>query len=143
MRKRSAVRVRAAAVGPRDAVFTDGHAGITYIRSPHPLGDYPRCLTDRLAHWAEAAPQRIYLAERDREGHWATLSYAQVYERVQSISQALLERGLCADRPVAILSENGIAHALLGLAALHAGLAEPRSGFAPTAWWLSRSVETG
>ncbi len=122
MRKHSAVRVRAAALGPRDAVFTDGPAGITYIRSPHPLGDYPRCLTDRLAHWANARPERICFAQRDATGAWRSLSWGQLYDRVQRIAQALLERRLGAGRPLVILSENSIEHALLGLAALHVGV---------------------
>jgi len=114
--------VRAAFVGPRDAVFTPGPAGILYVRSPHRLGDYPRCLTDRLAHWAQKRPGRAYLAQRTPAGGWRTLGYAEVYERVQCIGQALLDRGLDADRPVVILSENGIEHALLGLAALQVGV---------------------
>ena len=42
--------------------------------------------------------------------------------RCAAIAAALLERGLDADRPVAILSGNDIEHALLGLAAMHVGI---------------------
>lgn len=122
MKPKSQTPVRRAAVGPRDALFTHAAGGVIYARSPHPLGPYPRCLTDRLAHWADARAQRIYLAQRGAGGDWRTLTYAETWARVQRIAQALLERGLSAERPVVILSENSIEHALLGLAALHAGV---------------------
>jgi feruloyl-CoA synthase len=38
------------------------------------------------------------------------------------VAQALVDRGLGADRPVAVLSGNSIEHALLGLAAMHVGV---------------------
>ncbi len=38
------------------------------------------------------------------------------------MAQALLDRGLSAERPLLILSGNGIDHALLGLAAMHVGV---------------------
>src|SRR5262249_39914090 len=50
------------------------------------------------------------------------LSYSQVLAQVRSIAQALLQRGLSTDRPVVILSGNDIEHALLGLAAMMAGI---------------------
>ncbi len=42
---------------------------------------------------------------------------------MRAIGQALLERGLSADRPLAILSDNDIEHALLALACMHVGIA--------------------
>src|SRR6202008_2505202 len=41
---------------------------------------------------------------------------------VRSIAQALIDRGLTAERPVAILSENDLEHLLLRLAGQHAGI---------------------
>lgn len=122
MKARSNTPLRVPSVGPRDAVFSEGPGGVRYVRSPHPLQAYPRCLTDRLSHWAEVRPQRIYLAQRASGGPWRTVSYAEAWARVQRIGQSLLDRGLSADRPVVILSENSIEHALLGLAALHVGV---------------------
>jgi len=120
--KTNAAPVRAAAVGPRDVVFAREAGGVIRMRSPHPLGDYPRCLTDRLAHWAKTRPERVCFAQRDAAGAWRSLSWAEVHERVQRVGQALLDRGLGTERPVVILSENSIEHALLGLAALHVGV---------------------
>jgi feruloyl-CoA synthase len=42
---------------------------------------------------------------------------------VRSIAQALLDRGLSCERPLAILSDNDIEHALLALACMHVGIA--------------------
>ncbi len=92
------------------------------LRSPEPLGDYPDKLGEMLLYWADAAPERTFLAQRDASGAWRELSYAQTAQRVDAIAQALLDRGLNADRPVAILSDNGIDNALMVLAAMRVGV---------------------
>jgi len=96
--------------------------GAILMRSPHPLEPYPENLTERLAHWSGVAPERIFLAQRDRAGEWRTLTYAAVFAAVHAIAAALLNRNLSPERPIAILSGNDIEHALLGLAAMHAGI---------------------
>jgi len=125
LRAEGAVRtppVRRVALGPRDVDIVRDDSGNFLLRSPHALGAYPANLTDRLLHWAQAAPDRIFLAGRDSSGPWRTLTYRDTLDKVERIAQALLSRGLNADRPVAILSENDLEHALLALAALHAGI---------------------
>ena len=92
------------------------------MRSPVPLDPYPDNLTQRLVHWAKAAPDRIFLAQRKPDGGWRTLSYAQTLAQVRAVAQALLERDLSAEQPIAILSGNDIEHALLGLAAMQVGI---------------------
>ena len=92
------------------------------MRSPEPLPPYPETLTERLAHWAKTAPERIFLARRDPAGGWRTLSYAATFAAVRAIAAALLERDLSPERPVAILFGNGIDHALIGLGAMYAGV---------------------
>ena len=95
--------------------------GTLLLRSPQRLGPYPRAVGEWLAHWAGAAPQRTFLAERDGDG-WRRLSYAEALDAARRIGQSLLERGLDAERPVAILSDNGIDHALIALGAMHVGV---------------------
>jgi feruloyl-CoA synthase len=73
-------------------------------------------------HWAKVAPDRIFLAQRDAAGAWRSMSYAQTVAAVRALAAALLERGLNAERPIAILSGNDIEHALIGLAAMHVGI---------------------
>jgi len=112
----------------RPVAMGDGHAerierpdGVAIVRSTEPLQPYPRVLTDRLRHWAETTPERLFLAQRTSEGPWRSLTYADAWEQVQRLAQALLDRGLSPERPVAILSENDIEQALLTLAGQHVG----------------------
>ena len=95
--------------------------GSVLLRSPQQLGDYARCVTEWLSHWSDKAPEHIFLAERKGEA-WRKLSYREAYGAVRRIGQALLERGLNGERPVAILSDNSIEHALLALGAMHVGI---------------------
>jgi len=81
-----------------------------------------RCVTDRLFHWATLAPARTFVAERDKHREWRRLDYATAAASVVRLAGHLLSYGLDADRPLVILSRNSIEHALLTLAALHAGI---------------------
>lgn len=95
--------------------------GTLVLRSPEPLGVYARCIGEYLEHWANERPDQIYMAQRDGQV-WRTLTYAEALRRVRAIATSLLGRGLSVERPVAILSENSIEHALLALAAMHVGI---------------------
>ncbi len=64
----------------------------------------------------ERNPAGLFLAERDAGGGWRKLTYEQARPLVDALAQSLVERGLCAERPIMILSGNGIDHALLTLA---------------------------
>jgi feruloyl-CoA synthase len=96
--------------------------GSMLLRSPQKLGAYARCVTEWLVQWSDRAPERVFLAERSPSGSWKKLTYRETYGAVRRIAQALLDRGLGPDRPVAILSDNGIDHALLSLGAMHVGI---------------------
>jgi feruloyl-CoA synthase len=97
--------------------------GCMCLRSTEALAPYPERLTERLLKWAQECPQRTLVAKRAPDGQWRSISYGEALERVRSIGQALLERGLSAERPLMILSENDLEHALLTLAAMHVGIA--------------------
>jgi feruloyl-CoA synthase len=116
------ISIRKIPLGPSNAVFTRREDGSILVHSPHALGPYPARLTERLVHWAHEAPERPFLAERGVDGAWRALSYAQALIQVRSIGQALLDRDLSAERPVAILSGNDLEHAVLALAAMHVGV---------------------
>ena len=96
--------------------------GTVVLRSPEALGPYPDKLTERFVDRADRTPDLVFIGERDASGAWRTLTYTVAYERFRAIGQALLERELSPDRPVAILSDNDIEHALLALAAMHVGV---------------------
>jgi feruloyl-CoA synthase len=92
------------------------------LRSPRALQAYPERLTERLAHWAQTTPAQTWIAQREASGGWRRISYTEGFDCVRALGQALLERGLSVERPLAILSENDIEHALLAAAALHVGI---------------------
>ncbi len=98
--------------------------GVTYLSADQALQPYAQRMTDRLIHWAQVAPDRTVYARRDpaQGGAWQHLSFKQALEAARSIGQALLDRGLNADRPLAILSENSLEHAMLALGAMYAGV---------------------
>ena len=95
--------------------------GSQVLRSPQALDDYPPKLGLLLEQWAAAAPDRTFLAERDGDG-WREVSYGAALKAVRSLAQALLDRGLGPERPLVLLSDNGVDNGLLQLAAMHAGI---------------------
>jgi feruloyl-CoA synthase len=115
-------RVRPVRIAPIDASVRTGTDGVFYLRSPRRLGDYPVRITERLELWATRAPDRVFLAERDARGAWRQVTYAEALSRVRCIGQALVDRSLSQERPIVILSGNGIEHALLALAAMYTGV---------------------
>jgi feruloyl-CoA synthase len=119
----SAAPARQVPLGTADVEVDRRADGTLLLRSPHPLSAYPPKLTERLGYWAGEAPERTFIAQRDAASSWRHLSYGDALRRVRAIGQALLERGLSAERPLAILSDNDIEHALLALACMHVGIA--------------------
>ncbi len=103
-----------ATLGPQDVLIERRTDGSMLLRSPQKLGPYPDKITERLEHWAKEAPDRVLFAQRDATGAWRKITYAQALQQARSIGQALLARNLSPERPIAILSGNGIEHALLG-----------------------------
>ncbi len=132
-----APRYRAVKVGGCvEVTITEHQAGVQVLHSTEPLGAYPIRLTDRLEHWVREAPERTLVAKRDRAGRWRHISFRQMLERARSVGQALIERGLSAERPVAILSENDIEHLTLALGAMWAGI--PYTPISPAYSLLSK-----
>ncbi len=97
-------------------------AGVHRLRSKEALQPYPARLTDRLEQWARQTPDRVQVAQRGPDGEWRRITYAQMLDRVRRIGQALAERGLSAERPIAILSDNDLEHYTLALAAQWVGV---------------------
>ncbi len=95
--------------------------GVMVLRSPEPLGAFDRAVGEWLVRWASRAPQRCFLAERSGD-EWRRVSYGEALEAARRIGGSLLERGLTASTPVAILSDNSINHALVALGAMHVGI---------------------
>jgi feruloyl-CoA synthase len=101
--------------------------GCQYMQAAQPLGGYAIRITDRFLHWAAAASEQTFLARRTRladgsGGDWQPLSYGQALLNARAIAQSLIDRGLSAERPVVILSENSLEHAQLALGCMLAGV---------------------
>jgi len=99
--------------------------GSVRLQSPEPLQPYLHRLNDALAHWAQHAPERVFVARRDatQPGQpWQTITYAQMRDRARRLGQALLELGASAQRPLLILSGNDLEHLSLALGAMWAGI---------------------
>jgi feruloyl-CoA synthase len=65
--------------------------------------------------------RRVKLADGSL-GDWRHVTYAQAWRTARNIAQGLINRGLNAERPVVILSENSLEHALLALGCMVAGV---------------------
>jgi feruloyl-CoA synthase len=120
-------KYRALKFGVTRVALRDGPPGVHYLRAEQPLQEHPTRMTDRLQHWVQVAPERIFMARREKldgggTGDWVKVSYAQAWASARNIAQGLINRGLSAERPVVILSENDLEHALLALGCLIAGV---------------------
>ncbi|MDN7179507.1 feruloyl-CoA synthase [Caballeronia sp. SEWSISQ10-4 2] len=107
-------------VGPLEV--SEDSNGSLRVRSTTPLGPYPDRVIDRLFEHAAEAPERTLVARRSPDGQWQHVTYAQGAAAARSIGEALLARGLSAERPVAILSGNSLQHALVALGCMCAGV---------------------
>ena len=120
-------KYRPLSFGVNRVQLRQGAAGVQYLQAEQELLDYPQRMTDRLQHWAQVAPERTFMARRQQLsdgslGDWQHVSYAQAWASARGIAQGLINRGLSAERPVVILSENSLEHALLALGCMLAGV---------------------
>jgi feruloyl-CoA synthase len=120
-------RYRAVQFGHKQMQITAGKDGALLLQASNELHSYPERMTDRLIHWATHTPDAVYMAQREKRldgslGDWIYLTYAQALKAARSIGQALIDRGVGVERPVAILSENSLEHAKLALGCMYAGV---------------------
>jgi feruloyl-CoA synthase len=108
-------------LAPPRATVEHLSGGAFVLRSPEPLGAYARCIGEWLEHWAVHTPDALALAERAPSGDWRRLDYAALRRAVGAVAQGLLDLNLPAGRPVVVLSDNAVDHAVLMLACLHIG----------------------
>ena len=113
--------------GVTRVTLKDGVPGTHYLKADQELQAYPDRLTDRFQHWATNKPNQTLFARRVKLadgtlGDWRHVTYAQAWVTARNIAQALINRGLNAERPVVILSENSLEHALLALGCMVAGV---------------------
>jgi feruloyl-CoA synthase len=123
----SAPKFRPLRFGVTRVTLKDGVPGTHYLKADQDLQAFPDRLTDRLQHWAQIKPTQTLFARRVKLadgslGDWRHVTYAEAWNTARNIAQGLINRGLNADRPVVILSENSLEHALLALGCMVAGV---------------------
>jgi feruloyl-CoA synthase len=113
--------------------------GARWLRSPQPLGPIAVQVGEWLRRFAAQPQPRRFLCEREPAGgEWRELDYAAARRAVDALSALLLERGLGPRRPLVLLSDNGIDHALLTLAAMQVGI--PAAPISPAYALLARDL---
>jgi feruloyl-CoA synthase len=114
--------------------------GSIWLKSATPPGQSARCVGDWLEHWARATPERIFLGERSSvDAPWTTVTYKDALRQVRSAGAWLLSQRMSAERPLVILSDNSIEHALFALAAMHVGV--PVASISPAYSLMSKDFD--
>ena len=133
-------RVRAVRVAKAVTLVDRRPDGTVYLRNPESAGPVPGG-PDRSP--GGLGPDKRPTAPSPRNGmpvaSWQHLTYAGALERVRRVAQALLGRGLSAERPIVMLSGNSIDHLVLALAAMHVGI--PYAPIAPAYSLLAREFD--
>lgn len=106
----------------------DGHAerradGAVILINNLPLDPFPPSWNHRLADHAATDPDRPLLTQAAPDGKRRVLTYRQALVDARAAAQWLIDAGLDAERPLAILSENSIACAVMTFGAMMAGIA--------------------
>ena len=114
--------IRDVALGDLPATLEKHANGTYYVRCQILLPPVAIRLTDRLDHWAEQTPDRIFLAQRQADQNWRLVTYQQARDLVRHLASALLLRKLSVERPLVVLSGNDIEQGLLSLACMLVGV---------------------
>jgi feruloyl-CoA synthase len=113
--------------GALTGTLRDADDGVQYFDSSEALAPYALTLCERLEFWAKETPDRIFVARRrvgadEHAPQWDTITYAQMLDRSRRVASAIITRGLSAERPIAILSDNDLDHLTLAMGAMWAGV---------------------
>lgn len=106
---------------PRRLVVDERPGGEMVLTNPTPFSTAFETTTAALAHWAQAAPDRVWLAERSGDG-WRTVTFGEAWQRLTALAGGLVDLGVVGERPLLILARNHIEHALIAYAAMSQGL---------------------
>lgn len=112
--------------------------GTVLMKQMDDLPPYLPTLADYVDKWAKKTPDAIWLARRSELGDWQKISYGEAHSKVRQLAAALLALGLGPERPLLILSENSLEHALLGIACAYVGI--PYAPLSPAYSLLSKDA---
>lgn len=140
----AAVAPRASAAGAMFAtpsiVAETKSDGSIWLKSTTPINAYSRCVGDWLEQWARETPDALFLAERaSADASWTKLSYRDALKNVRAVAAWILTQNMSAQRPLAILSDNSIDHAVFMLAAMHVGV--PAASISPAYSLVSKDFD--
>ncbi len=96
--------------------------GSLLLRSTYPLDGRLPLVTERLAFWADAAPARPAFVECSNGVLARSLSYRDAVLLSGRIALCMARYPLSPKRPLLIIADNGIDHALLRIAAMRMGV---------------------
>ncbi len=114
--------------------------GSIWLKSATPLQPGARCVGDWLEQWARQTPDKVFLGERaSADAPWTTVSYRDALRQVRSVASWILAQGLSTQRPLVILSDNSVDHALFALAAMHVGV--PAAAISPAYSLVSKDFD--
>ncbi|WP_029586498.1 feruloyl-CoA synthase [Bradyrhizobium sp. URHD0069] len=114
--------------------------GSVWLKSTTPLQPYARCVGDWLEQWGRQTPDKAFLGERSSvDAPWTTLTYKDALRQVRAAAAWILAQGLNAERPLVVLSDNSIDHALFALAAMHVGV--PVASLSPAYSLMSKDFD--
>ncbi|MEM5432131.1 feruloyl-CoA synthase [Cupriavidus oxalaticus] len=120
---RQPARYRPTVFPDRKTVVEIRADGTVLLRCATPPADLTQHgLPEFLPQWAQRRGALPAFRERDAQGEWRSLSWADLWQQVQAVGAALLELGLGQDRPLMLLSGNSIEQAVLLLAAEYVGV---------------------
>lgn len=94
--------------------------GTLIVRPTTELESYVPNLPLVLAGQAETRASQSYLKQRDAQGNWESISYAETFRDSSAVATWLIAQTFDQERPVLILSGNSIQHAVFKYGAMAA-----------------------
>lgn len=94
--------------------------GTLLIESMTKLQDYIANLPKILADQAQTLASKPYLKQRNAEGSWVSVSYAEMFRDSSAVAEWLIRQRFDSGRPMLILSGNSILHAVFKYGAMAA-----------------------
>lgn len=107
---------------PRELCIERRSDGALILTSPLEWKPCDWRITDFLPSWADAAPDRVFLAQRDVKGGWDEITYVEAWSQVQAVGQSLIDMGAKPADKLAVLSGNSIENAVISFAAMSIGV---------------------
>ncbi|WP_245471100.1 AMP-binding protein [Bradyrhizobium genosp. SA-3] len=107
---------------PREVSIERRIDGTLVLSSPLEWTPCDWRITDFLPRWANAVPDRVFLAQRNAKGGWDEITYSEAWSQVQAVGQSLIDMGAKPADKLAVLSGNSIENAVISFAAMSIGV---------------------